>query len=62
MDGIYAEHLKHCSNLIILLLSMCFSSLFVHGFLPEAMISVVLVPMLLKTKVLVYVVKVTIGL
>ena len=44
LDGIYAEHLKHCSNLIIPLLSMCFSSLFVHGVLPEAMISVVLVP------------------
>ena len=44
LDGIYAEHLKHCSNFIIPLLSMCFSSLFVHGFLPEAMISVVLVP------------------
>ena len=44
MDGIYAEHLKHCGNLIIPLLSMCFSSLFVQGFLPEAMISVVLVP------------------
>ena len=42
--GIYAEHLKHCRNLIIPLLSMCFSSLFVHGCLPEAMISVVLVP------------------
>ena len=44
LDGIYAEHLKHFSNLIIPLLSMCFSSLFVHGCLPEAMISVVLVP------------------
>ena len=44
VGGIYAEHLKHCSNLIIPLLYMCFSSLFVHGFLPEAMISVVLVP------------------
>ena len=44
LDGIYAEHLKHCSNLIIPLLSMCFSSLFVHVFLPEAMFSVVLVP------------------
>ena len=44
LDGIYAEHLKLCSNLIIPLLSMCFSSLFVHGVLPEAIISVVLVP------------------
>ena len=44
LDDIYAEHLKQCSNLIIPLLSICFSSLFFHGCLPEAMISVVLVP------------------
>ena len=50
LDGIYVEHLKHCSNLIIPLLSMCFTSLFVNAFLPEAMISGLLVP-LLKTKV-----------
>ena len=44
LDDIYAEHLKHCSNLIVQLLSMCNSSLFVHGCLPEAVISFVLVP------------------
>ena len=44
LDGISAEHLKHCSDVIIPLLSMCFTSLFVHGILPESMISVVLVP------------------
>ena len=44
LDGISAEHLKHCSDVIIQLLSMCFTSLFVHGILPESMISVVLVP------------------
>mgnify|MGYP000025958227 CR=1 FL=1 len=46
MDGIYAEHLKYCSNRILPLLAMCVSSLFVHGFLPDAMISVVLVPVI----------------
>ena len=44
LDGISAEHLKLCSDVIIPLLSMCFTSLFVHGILPESMISVVLVP------------------
>ena len=44
LDGISAEHLKHCSDVIIPLSSMCFTSLFVHGILPEFMISVVLVP------------------
>ena len=36
--------LKYCSDVIIPLLSMCFTSLFVHGSLPESMVSVVLVP------------------
>ena len=44
LDGISAEHLKHCSEVILPLLSMCFTSLFVHGILPESMIYVVLVP------------------
>ena len=42
LDGIYAEHIKHCGDIIIPLLSICFS-LFVHGILPESMIYVVLV-------------------
>ena len=45
LDGIYAEH---CSDIIIPLLSMCFTSLFVHSILPECMISVVLVPIVKK--------------
>ena len=44
LDGIYAEHLKHCSDRILPLLSMCLTSLFIHGFLPDKMISVVLIP------------------
>ena len=44
LDGIYAEHLKFASNKLIPLLSMCFSGLFVHGFLPQSLMSVVLLP------------------
>ena len=43
LDGVYVEHLKHCSDIIIPLLSMCFTSLFVQGILPDSMIYV-LVP------------------
>ena len=46
MDGIQAEHLKYCSNKLIPLLSMCFSSLFIHGFLPKSLMSVILVPII----------------
>ena len=46
MDGIQVEHLKYSSNKLIPLLSMCFSSCFVHGFLPSALMSIVLVPII----------------
>ena len=45
-DGIYAEHLKYASDKLIPLLSMCFSSVFVHGVLPNSLMSVVLVPII----------------
>ena len=53
LDGIHAEHLKHCSDRMIPLLSKCFTGLLVHGTLPESMIDVVLVP-IVKTNVLAY--------
>ena len=46
LDGIYAEHLKYCSRRILPLLAMCISALFIHGFLPDSMLSVVLVPVI----------------
>ena len=46
LDGIYAEHLKFASDRLIPLLGMCFSSFFVHGILPDSMMSVVLVPVI----------------
>ena len=45
-DDIYAEHLKYASEKIYTLLSMCFTGFFVHGFLPESMLTVVLVPII----------------
>ena len=45
-DGIFAENLMYCSNKLIPLLSMCLSGLLIHGFLPESMISVLLVPVI----------------
>ena len=46
LDGIYAEHLKYASDRVIPLLGMCFTSLFVHGILPDSLMSVVLVPII----------------
>ena len=46
LDGIYAEHLKYCSRRILPLLAMCISASFIHGFLPDSMLSVVLVPVI----------------
>ena len=50
MDGVYAEHLKHCDKRIVPLLAkkvaMCITGFFVHGFLPSSLLSVVLVPII----------------
>ena len=42
MDSIYAEHLKHCNKRVLPLLAMCMTGFFVHGFLPNSLLSVVL--------------------
>ena len=46
LDGIYAEHIKYASGKLIPLLRMCFTGLFVHGFLPSSLMSVVLIPII----------------
>ena len=46
LDNIYAEHFIHCSRRLVPLLAMCFSSILVHGVLPDTMISVVLIPVI----------------
>ena len=46
LDGIYAEHLKNSSLRISSLLAICFSSCFSHGFLPDNLMSVILVPVI----------------
>ena len=46
MDGITAEHLKYASERLIYLLSMAITGFFVHGFLPESMLAVLIVPVI----------------
>ena len=46
LNVIYAEHIKYASGKLIPLLSMCFTGLFVHGFLPSSLMSVVLIPII----------------
>ena len=46
MDGIYAEHLKHCDKSIVALLAMSITGFFVHGFLPNSL-SIVLISIVL---------------
>ena len=45
-DGIYAEHLKYCSINYRLLLARCMTSFLVHGYLPDTLMSVILVPII----------------
>ena len=42
-DGICSEHLRYASNVLVPLLAMCFTSFISRGFLPESLLSVVLV-------------------
>ena len=46
LDQIYAEHLKFSDSRLYYLLSMCFIGLFVHGVLPDSLMSVVIVPII----------------
>ncbi len=46
LDGIYSEHLKYSSHHLLVLLSCCITNLFIHGILPDSVISVVLVPII----------------
>lgn len=45
-DSIYAEHLKYSSDRIVPMLSMLFTGLFVHGILPDNMLSVIISPVI----------------
>ena len=46
LDGVYVEHLKYSSNSYKFLLAKCLTSFLSHGFLPESLMSVVLVPII----------------
>ena len=46
LDGIVAEHLLYCSERWCTMLAMFLSGLFVHEFLPDSMLAVVLVPII----------------
>ena len=46
LDGIFAEHLLHCSERLLSMLAECITGFFVHGFLPDSMLSTVLVPII----------------
>ena len=46
IDGIYAEHMLYSSHVLFRLLGLCMSSFLVHGFLPDDMMAVALVPII----------------
>ena len=50
IDGISAEHMKNCDRRVIPMLAMCISGFMVHGFLPDNMISVIIVPIIKDKK------------
>ena len=50
MDGVSAEHLKHCSSRVTPLLEMCITGYMVHCVLPESIMYVVLIPIIKDKK------------
>ena len=46
LDSISAEHLKNASKKLVPLLSMCITGFLIHGFIPDSMIAVLLVPVI----------------
>lgn len=44
LDRITAEHLKYASYRVVVLLSLCFTAMLMHGAFPSSMLSVLLVP------------------
>ena len=48
-DGLNSESLKHADPLVCLLLSVCFTCMFTHSYVPSSMIKFIIVP-LVKSK------------
>uniref|UniRef100_A0A8C6LZR9 Reverse transcriptase domain-containing protein n=1 Tax=Nothobranchius furzeri TaxID=105023 RepID=A0A8C6LZR9_NOTFU len=46
LDGIYTEHLKYANFRLLPLLAICFTSCLIHGILPDALMSIILVPVI----------------
>ena len=46
LDGVSAEHLKYASDRLPHLLGLCITGFFIHGFLPDSMLSVLIVPVI----------------
>uniref|UniRef100_A0A3B5KZC6 Uncharacterized protein n=1 Tax=Xiphophorus couchianus TaxID=32473 RepID=A0A3B5KZC6_9TELE len=44
MDLISAEHLKFASTMLVPLLALCFTGFIMHGFIPETLMNVLLLP------------------
>ena len=49
LDGLNGESLKHADSLLCLLLSICYTCMFKHCYMPQSMINSVIVP-LVKNK------------
>ena len=46
LDGLTAEHLKFCSDKVLIMLAMCITTMLIHGYLPQNMISSVIIPVI----------------
>ena len=42
LDELTAEHLKFCSDKLLIMLAMCITTMLIHGYLPQNIISVII--------------------
>ena len=48
LDGLNGESMKHAHPLLCLLLSICFTSMFKHCYMPKSLINSVIIPIIMN--------------
>ena len=61
MDGLTSESIKYANHILPVLLSICFTCMFEHCYLPISMLDSVIVPLVKKTEMVTSRTRITTG-
>ena len=50
LDNVYGEHFKYADNVIIILLTLLFNSIVIHGYIPSNIMDTILIPLIKDKK------------